>query len=67
MLYMRDGLFMVMYALLFKDELLIEWQAKRIEEAIREKEDILSMSNDLKDDKEMDKPQQRIKSDKKPF
>jgi hypothetical protein len=34
---MRDGLFMVMYALVFKDELLIEWQAEGIEEAIREK------------------------------
>ena len=46
---------MVMYALVFKDELLIEWQAEGIEEASREKEDILSMENDLKDDKEIAK------------
>jgi hypothetical protein len=42
---MRDGLLLVMNALVFKDELLIEWQAEGIEEAIREKEDILSREN----------------------
>ena len=40
----------MMYALVFKVQLLIEWQAKGIEEAIRAKEDILSMANDLKDE-----------------
>ena len=45
LLYMWDGLLLVMYALVFKDELLIEWQAEGIEEAIRGKEDILSMEN----------------------
>ena len=38
----------MMYALVFKVQLLIEWQAKGIEEAIRAKEDILA--NDLKDE-----------------
>ena len=38
---MRDGLFTVMYALAFKDEVLIEWQAAGIEEAISKKEDVV--------------------------
>ena len=41
LLYMRDGLFTVMYALAFKDELLIEWQAAGIAEAVSEKEDVM--------------------------
>ena len=35
LLYMRDGLFLVMYALVVKDPLLIEWQAAGIKEAMK--------------------------------
>ena len=43
----------MMNALVFKDELLIEWQAEGIEEASREKEDILSMENADDNDNEI--------------
>ena len=43
---------MVMYAKVLKDELPLEWQANGVEEAIREKEDILSNSNGLEDNNE---------------
>ena len=35
LLYMRDGLFLVMYALVVKDPLLIDWQAAGIKEAMK--------------------------------
>ena len=43
---------MVMNSAMFKDELLIEWQAKGVEEATREKENILRISNGLEDNNE---------------
>jgi len=41
LLYMRDGLFLVMYALVVKDPLLIDWQAAGIKEAMKKADQIV--------------------------
>ena len=41
LLYMRDGLFLVMYALVVKDPLLIDWQAEGIKEAMKKADQIV--------------------------